>query len=594
MNRSRESTRVLVAVAVLLTLLGGVAAAASAAGSADEAASTRWTCSMHPQIILPDNSQQCPICFMDLIPLQEDAGANLDPNELQLSEAAVALADIATARVERAPAVRGVRLTGRVAADPNRERSITARFGGRLEQLDVSATGLPVRRGQRLAEIYSPELIAAQAELQAAARALQTGGEPARAAYDAVVSRLRLWGLDENEIETLRDTSRRADRWPVAASTAGVVLSANVAEGEYVRTGSVLYRVADLSVVWAVLDAWETDVASLRTGQRVTFTARALPGRAFEGHVLFIEPVVDARTRTVPVRVEVENPDGALRPGMLLSAEIESPLDSRGLPADPVVEDPLLIPATAPLLTGSRAVVYVRRDAEEGPVFSGREVVLGPRAGERYVVLEGLAAGEEVVTRGAFKIDSALQIQAKPSMMNPGHGAHAMHASFSEPAAEAKPAAVPSGHQADWGDGSVLTDYFALQTALAGDDDGAAAKAAAGLVAALEQVDEGESGTAWYEALGGLREAAAKVVGADAIDPRRLAFQPLSDRLWAALESFGPPSDQVVRRFHCPMAMDGAGADWIQDHATTANPYYGAMMLRCGSQTAQLGQEKGS
>ena len=266
-------------------------------------------------------------------------------------------------------------------------------------------------------------------------------------------------------------------------------------------------------------------------------------------------------------------------------------MDERGGTGDAGAK-PLLIPATAPLLTGERAVVYVRRPGVE-PVFAGREVLLGTRTADSYVVLEGLAAGEEVVTHGAFKIDSALQIQARPSMMNPEGGVAASahdHGGHDERTAAAAAPTAPAhpSETADWGDRAVLAEYLALQTALAADDDPAALAAAANLGTALDGLPAAE-GEPWRAELAALRTAAARVAAAHDITSRRLAFQPLSDRLWAAFETFGAPAGQTVRRFHCPMARDGAGADWIQDGKTTANPYYGAMMLRCGVEVEMLG-----
>ena len=385
----------------------------------------RWTCSMHPQIILPDNRQPCPICFMDLIPLDEEAGAGLDPNELSLSEAAVALAEIEVQKVQRRAISKPIRLVGKVAADQTRISTISARFSGRLDRLLVPATGQPVTRGMKLAEIYSPELYSAQAELQSAAAAAEVesrlGGSDgsAKQTLDSVVSRLRLWGLDQEEIKGILAETGRRDHWPVTAPVGGVVLSLPVAAGDYVQTGSVLYTIADLSSVWAVLEAWESDVAWLAAGQTVNFSVRAFPGRNFAGRILLVEPVLDERSRTVAVRVEVANSDGLLKPGMLISAVAAVPLNAAGGPGGDSGEGPLVIPASAPLLTGDRAVVYVRKPGQDEPAFVGRQVTLGTRAGDYYVVLAGLTEGEEVVTRGNFKIDSALQIQARPSMMNP-------------------------------------------------------------------------------------------------------------------------------------------------------------------------------
>jgi Cu(I)/Ag(I) efflux system membrane fusion protein len=247
-------------------------------------------------------------------------------------------------------------------------------------------------------------------------------------------------------------------------------------EGMYVNTGTPIYTVADLSQVWVRLDAYESDLPWIRYGQTLTFSTEAYPGEVFKGWISFIAPMLDPRTRTVKVRVNVPNPDGRLKPEMFVHALVTSQIAQGGKVMDPnmagewicpmhpsVVKDekgtcdicgmdlvtteslgyvaaeaagplPLVIPATAPLITGKRAVVYVKQPDTELPMFEGREVVLGPRAGDYYVVVSGLSEGELVVTHGNFKIDSALQIQAKPSMMNPEGGAMSMPMSMPMPA----------------------------------------------------------------------------------------------------------------------------------------------------------------
>ena len=237
----------------------------------------------------------------------------------------------------------------------------------------------------------------------------------------------------------------------------------------YVTTGTPIYTVADLSEVWVKLDAYESDLPWIRYGQEVTFSAEAHPGETFKGWISFIDPMLDPKTRTVKVRVNVSNPDGRLKPEMFVRAVVQSQVVREGMVMDPNMagqwvcpmhpsvvraeagtcdicgmdlvtteslgyvaadeagQPPLVIPASAPLITGRRAVVYVEKPESEHPTFEGREVVLGPRAGDYYIVESGLSEGQRVVTKGNFKIDSALQIQAKPSMMNPGGQTMPMH-----------------------------------------------------------------------------------------------------------------------------------------------------------------------
>ncbi len=536
------------------------------AATAEEAAPTRWTCSMHPQIILPSNDQQCPICFMDLIPLEENTGKGLGPGDLALSPVALALADIRTAVVERGPAFRTLRLNGMVEADETRTRTITAQVAGRLDRLLVDTTGQLVTRGQPLAEIYSPALYRDQAALLAAR---QSGSVETVA---AVQERLRLWGLDQSQIDDMAQATELRSHVLARSPAAGVVLRRQADPGDYVQEGTPLLTIADLSILRVTLDAYEADLVWLQAGQTVRFTTRAVPGRTFTGEVAFLDPVLDPRRRTAEVRLEVPNPEGLLKPGMLVTGLIEVALDAQGKPvADSTLTQsdwPLLIPVTAPLLTGDRAVVYLEREEDGQSVFTGRVITLGPRAQDHYIVAQGLDAGDRVVSHGAFKVDSALQIQAKPSMMSRDSGTPEFLAAL----------------------GSVLEHYYILQKALADDDDAVAQQMAGVLIPALDALNEASvnlpsQGRVFWSGLEEtLHSSARAAAAAENIDARRVVFEPLSDGLWTVAQKFGQGTNLAVRRFHCPMAFDNAGAYWLQDHATVANPYFGDAMLRCGSE----------
>lgn len=572
---------------------------------ADEKKPTRWTCAMHPQINLPNNDQKCPICFMELVPIDDNFLGDGQPTGLVLSESAAALADVASELVMRKYVTTDVHLVGKVTSDETMTRTITARVGGRLEKLYVEYTGQVVARGMSLAEIYSPELYTAQVELQSAARAAKSDHEngvlAGRAAQNlqAVSERLRLWGMSEGQIEEIIESQTVSHTMTIAAPIGGTVITRNVTRGDYIKTGSVLYEIADLSRVWIALEAFEVDVALLSPGQSVRFTTRAYPGTEFVGNILFVNSVLNENTRTIEVRVVVENMDGKLKPGMLVTAEVAVRLDESG---QPVLDEreavaPLVIPASAPLLTGDRAVVYVKSESEEGLVFSGREIQLGPRVGEYYIVLSGLQEGELVVTRGNFKIDSALQIQAQPSMMNPKAELaetpmNMLMPTERETDLETGVIAVPDCFADDLE--RVVTRYYQLQAALASDDDGAAREAATQVTHALhgQSCDVTELGAThgqlWTQTTQDLLAAAELTVKADNISERRARFEPLSDQLWLAVMTFQGSATSDVKRFHCPMAMNGAGAFWLQASTETANPYYGSAMLRCGSQVASV------
>jgi len=439
-------------------------ATSSTGVAASDAAATVWTCSMHPQIKLPKPGK-CPICFMDLIPLEDDAGEDDSPRRLTMSRRAVALAEIQTAPVKRQYAERIVRMVGLVDYDETKVANISAWVGGRLDRLYVDYTGVSVRKGDHLVYLYSPELIVAQRELLQTWKAHNRPGALDRdltaSTLKSAEEKLRLLGLLDEQIEEIKRRGLPTDHLTVYSPIGGVVIEKHANEGMYVQTGTKIYTIADLSEVWVHLDAYESDVPWLRYGQQVEFTTETYPGETFKGRIAFIDPVLDRQTRTVEVRLNVPNPDGKLKPGMFVRARVRSQLTAGGrvfnaslvgkwispmhpeivkdgpgkcdvcgmdlVPAEDLgyvvpekaPEMPLVIPATAPLITGKRAVVYVRLADQKEPTFEGREIVLGHRAGDYYIVRHGLAEGELVVTNGNFKIDSALQIKARPSMMSP-------------------------------------------------------------------------------------------------------------------------------------------------------------------------------
>ncbi len=432
-----------------------------------------WTCAMHPQIRQPKPGK-CPICFMDLVPVtanQEKLGAK----QIVFSEDALKLMEVQTTPVERRFAEAEVRMVGKVDYDESRVKEIAAWVPGRIDRLYVDFTGVLVRKGDHMVYLYSPQLLSAQAELLQAVKAVQqTSGttnlmrRSTVATLEAAREKLRLLGLLKEQIEEIEKTGTPTDHLTIYAPIGGIVIAKHANAGDYVDTGTKIYTIADLSQVWVKLDAYESDMMWIRYGQKVEFTAEAYPGEVFKGTISFIDPVLDPMTRTVKVRVNVANSNGQLKPEMFVRAVVRSKITGAGMVMDEdmagkwicpmhpsVVKDgpgkcdicgmnlvtteslgyttakqagrpPLVIPASAPLITGKRAVVYVQLPDREKPTFEGREIVLGPRAGDYYIVDSGLHEGELVVTNGNFKIDSALQIQAKPSMMSPQGGAAPM------------------------------------------------------------------------------------------------------------------------------------------------------------------------
>ena len=437
-----------------------------------------WTCAMHPQIKLPKPGK-CPICGMDLIPLETGKDHMEGMRELSVSEHAAKLMEIETAPVERKFVTAEIRMVGKVDYDETRVSDISAWVPGRLDRLFVDYTGVPVRKGDHMVYLYSPELLTGQEELLQAIQAVKDlkGSDismirkMSKATVAAVREKLRLLGLTSAQIADIEKRGKASDHMTIYSPAGGIVIHKHAQEGMYVKTGTKIYTIADLSQVWVQLDAYESDLIWLRYGHHVEFTTESYPGEAFKGTISFIDPILNEATRTVKVRVNVPNPEMKLKPGMFVRAvvrakvassakvmdaalagkwicpmhpeEVKDAAGNCGICGMPLVrteslgyvginpekaDKPLVIPASAPLITGKRAIVYVVVPDREKPTYEGREIVLGPRAGDYYLVRRGLNEGERIVTKGSFKIDAELQIQAKPSMMTPEGGGAGGHA----------------------------------------------------------------------------------------------------------------------------------------------------------------------
>lgn len=532
---------------------------------------TTWTCAMHPQVRQPEPGL-CPICGMDLIPLR--AGDAPGPGEVTLSPRAAALARVRTTPVRRLGGGGALRLLGRVALDETTLDTVTAWVGGRIERLHVRVTGQRIRRGQAVATLYSPEIYAAQQDLITARRQLERlegaselARSGARATLEAARQRLRLLGVPDAELTRLEAAESPARRITIRSPFGGTVIERLTTEGAYVQTGTPLYRLADLDRLWVQLDAYEQDLARLEVGQSVRLEVQGLSGEPLDGRVAFLDPVVDPRTRTARVRVEVANPDGRLRPGMFVEATLDAS-------AEAGATQPLVVPASAPLFTGRRALVYVEVEGGPAPTYVARPVRLGPRAGDHYPVVAGLAEGERVVTEGAFALDADLQIRGGDSLMT---------APEADPFADVH-ADLPAAFRA--GLGPVVERYLDVQRALA-DDDLEAARRSAGAAddaTAAFTPDAPEAAAArWAELSGRIRAEAARIRSAASLEAARGAFEPLSAAIADVLRAFGNPLDAPLRLTHCPMAFDDRGAAWVQAGEAVENAYFGASMLTCGS-----------
>lgn len=392
-------------------LLGiGLRSCISCGGSTaqeEEEGDAIWTCSMDPQVKQPKPGK-CPKCGMDLIKMEKGMtpSSDIDPNAVMFSDEALALANVETIVVGSSSADKEIRLFGKIEPDQRLQQSQSAYVAGRIERLTISAVGDVVSKGQTLAVIYSPELYTAEQELISALNAASNFSP----LVDAAVEKLRLLNIPQSQIDEVIKNKKASPYVELKANTSGTVVKKQVEQGDYVKQGQPLLQIANLGHVWAVFQAYESDLPFIHKGQQVQFSAEALPGETFTGRVTFIDPVLNGKTRTAGIRVELSNGGGRFKPEMLLVGNVAASMQR-------YADEGVIIPKSAVLWTGKRSVVYVKDDVEEQPTFLLRQVTLGPSLPDGYVVLDGLAEGEEIVSNGAFAIDAAAQLDGKRSMM---------------------------------------------------------------------------------------------------------------------------------------------------------------------------------
>lgn len=537
---------------------------------------TIWTCSMHPQIRQPEPGQ-CPICGMDLIPVTSgDNVGSSSPTRIVLSERAQALAKLRTVAVRRRADASGqLRLLGRIEANETTLKTITAWTGGRIDRLHVNVTGERVHAGQVIATLYSPEVFAAHQDLLVAkhqidrmAQSPESSRRAAAAALDAARERLRLLGVPDNELARMETQERPTRAVAIRTPFAGTVIERMATEGAYVSTGTPLYRLANLSTLWVQLDAYESDLSGVALDDSVRVMVDALPGEDFQGKVAFIDPTVDPRTRTAQVRVLLDNAERRLRPGMFAEATVETGAQADG-------RGPLVVPATAPLFTGRRAIVYVAVRDGDRTAYEARTVRLGRRLGHFYPVVAGLSEGERVVSRGAFALDADLQIRGGASMMtSPDDTAEGVWDAAIELSARQRGQLAP-----------IVSAYLAIQESLAADNLSGAKTSAERLIAAIATVSferSREAAAAWAEVSNGLGRHGRHVKAAADLEGARLGFEGLSREVAILLRRFGNPLDTPLNLAFCPMAVGSEGASWVQRGTKIDNSYFGASMRDCG------------
>ena len=541
-----------------------------------------WTCSMHPQVMQPE-AGDCPICGMDLIPA-ESSSDGLMADQFKLSENALALANIQTSIVGNSSATgNAIRLSGKIVENEEANAVQVSYFSGRIEQLNVSFTGEEIRKGQLLATIYSPELYAAQQELLTASSLKES--QPAL--YRAVRNKLKLWKLSESQINQIEETGKVKENFPVYATISGTVSEKLVEQGDYIKQGQPLLKIANLKTVWANFDVYENQIKLFKKGQEISITTNAYANKEFKAKVDFIDPVLNTRTRTVKLRAVLINKEDVFKPGMFVEGKIKGISSNK--------EQVLTIPSSAVLWTGERSVVYIKANPNE-PVFEMREVVLGNQLGDNYEVLEGLINGNEIVTNGTFTVDAAAQLRGKKSMMNKDGGkvttGHEGHLGMEETASVSNENQSNSNERMKVSKDfqnqlkAVFNDYIKLKDALVKDDSNNVMAESKKLLDNVSKVDmklltDNETHVNWMRLEKEIKASAMSISKTSDIKEQRDHFKHLSSDLINAVQLFGV-NETVFVEF-CPMADNDNGAYWLSKEEKILNPYFGDAMLSCGS-----------
>lgn len=518
-----------------------------------------WTCSMHPQVRQPEPGQ-CPICGMDLIPLSEEQ-SGMDPNMFRMTENAMKLANIRTMTVGRGDASKEIRLNGKVEVDERNSYTQTAHIPGRIEKLMINFTGEKVSRGQTLAIVYSPELVTAQAELLQAAEIKESQPE----LFKAAKQKLRNWKISENQIENMLAKGEPIDRFPIRADVNGVVTELMADQGDHLALGAPIYQIANLKKLWILFDLYESDLTWVEEGSKIKYTVQSIPGKTFEGKINFIDPLINDNTRVATARIEVDNNDGKLKPGMFVSGVLTTNLDQSS-------SNQIVIPETAVLWTGERSVVYLKTDMEEGAGFELQEIELGPSLGDSYVVKSGLKEGDKIVVNGTFTVDAAVQLAGKPSMMNPD----IQNSDNEETGMKME---LPESFQI--GFEKVIETYLKMKDALVEDNREAATKFAKQAVKDLNNTNVSEVSGMPAKHLEVIDRQFQAIANASDLEKQRAAFVILNNNFIPMVSNMNKIQKPLYIQ-HCPMADNNLGADWISRSSEVKNPYYGSAMLGCG------------
>ncbi|XZE56843.1 efflux RND transporter periplasmic adaptor subunit [Planctomycetaceae bacterium SH139] len=584
----------------------------------------RYIC---PMMCTPPSTEpgRCPVCAMELV--EATGGGGGDGISVTIEASARRLVGIQTAMSKMGEVNRTIRTIGSIDFDESRLSTISAYIDGRLEKMYANYAGVKVNEGDDLALIYSPQLYTAQTEF---ITSMNSGGKIGRFQIDSgdlnqmARENLTELGMTESQIDQLGKSGKPMSRIRIKSPQSGTVIEKSAVEGDYVKTGHKLYRVADLSSVWLMLDLFPDDASAVRFGQQVEAEIQSMPGEVFTGRVAFIDPTVNPKTRTVRVRVEIMNFDGKLRPGDYATARVTVPAipmdevydpalankyispmhpqvirdepgtcplcdmdlvptSQLGFASEPLpMQQVVTVPRDAVLLAGENSVIYV--ETEPGR-FEIRRVTIGPMNRKEAVIVEGLSAGETVATGGNFLIDSQMQLAGNPSLMDPTKAPSYSPGPLELPNTTPVMLASESGKSLD----RTYDAYFEIQRAMAADQTPPPV-ALNTLIEGLRELEmsAGVPDDAQRK-FATARRAATRMDGS--LETAREAYRGVSHAmLRAATVARGPKTATKLTHYYCPM-VPGGGGDWMQPGGELQNPYWGSEMLTCGEVVREMGRQ---
>jgi Cu(I)/Ag(I) efflux system membrane fusion protein len=521
-----------------------------------------WTCSMHPQIMQAE-AGDCPICGMDLIPAKISA-EGLKANQFKLSENAMALANIQTIKIGNVVSDTShmINLSGKIVVNSDETATQPAHFEGRIDKLFITSIGQRVKKGDVIAEIYSPDLVVAQQELIAA---YKTKNEMP-ALYKSVRKKFKFWKIKDKQLSEIEKTEKVKMRFAIYSHVTGTVTDISVDTGAHIMDGHPIFKVSNLNTVWAEFDVYEKQLSFIKKGLLVDVTTNQNPNTKIPAIISFVDPILDTKTRTVVVRVALKNNKANLKPGMFVKGEVALRSGKNSA---------ITVPKTAVLWTGKRSLVYVK--VPNRSIFEMRSIELGVSKGRFYEVVSGVEIGEEIVVNGTFTVDAAAQLQGKKSMMT-------KVADTSEKKVVIEKLNVDVNFQSQLQ--KVVASYLELKNEFVLSKIENTTEIISKMDAALKNVDmkllkKPTAHSIWLDLSKEIKSSISIMKSSVGIKTQRIAFIQLSSVMIKTVKTFGI-NKKIYNQF-CPMANNDTGANWLSYQENIKNPYFGDAMLTCGN-----------